>query len=292
MVINDKNMLNTISKNAKSNIGMLLGSLLMSIGIYFFKMPNGFSTGGISGVSTVISGVFSALSPGQLMFIINAALLIVGFIFIGKETGAKTVVCTFAVSGLTWLFEVLFPLEAPLTDQPFLELAYAMLLEGIGSALIFNCNASSGGTDIIALILKKYTSLNVGNALLCTDLIVAISAFFVFGIEIGLFSLIGLFAKVFLIDSVIESFNICKHFMIITSKPEPIIDYILNEMNHSATTFDACGEYTQEKRKVVMTLCRRYEAAKLKQKIREIDQNAFVTIESTSDIIGKGFPNR
>ncbi len=260
----------------------------MAIGVYFFKIPNGFSTGGVSGIATVLGGVVP-LTSGQLILIINTLLLVVGFIFIGKETGWKTVFCSFAFSGFTRILEIVVPMEKPLTDQPFLELTYAVLLTGIGSAILFYFNASSGGTDIVALILKKYTSLNVGNALLCTDFLIAASAFPVFGVKVGLYSLIGLFAKAFLVDGVIESFNICKYFVIITQNHQPIVDYIINDMKRSATTFDAVGEFSHTNRKVIMVLCRRPEAARLKKKIKELDPAAFMTIQTTSEIVGKGF---
>ncbi len=290
--------ISTMKKQSKtvkmliSLLGMLAGSFLMAIGVYFFKIPNGFSTGGVSGIATILGKIIPQVTPGLLIFAINALLLVLGFAFIGKETGWKTVFCSFAFSGFTWILEWIVPLTKPLTDQPFLELAYAMLLTGIGSAILFNCDASSGGTDIVALILKKYTSLNVGTALLCTDFFIAASSFFVFGIEVGLFSLLGLFAKAFLVDSVIESMNVCKSFVIITQHPEPIVDYILNVMKHSATSYDAVGEYTGDGRKVIMTICRRPEAARLKLKIKEIDPHAFVTVQSTSEIIGRGFRAR
>ncbi len=272
--------------------GMIIGALFMAIGVYFFKIPNGFSTGGVSGIATVIGGVTSVLTSGQLILIINTVLLVFGFVFIGKDTGWKTVFCSFAFSGFTRLLEIVVPLDKPLTNQPFLELTYAVLLTGIGSAILFYFNASSGGTDIVVLILKKYTSLNVGNALLCTDFLIAVSAFAVFGIEIGLFSLVGLFAKAFLVDGVIESFNVCKYFVIITQNHEPIVDYVINDLKRSATTFDAVGEFTHTTRKVIMVLCRRPQAARLKKKIKEVDPTAFVTVQTTSEIVGKGFRTR
>ncbi len=268
---------------------MTAGSLLMAAGIYFFKIPNGFSTGGVSGISTLLGHLIPGISVAQFITLFNVLLLLVGFAVIGKETGAKTVYCSLAFSGFTWLLEWLVPLAAPLTDQPFLELCYAILLSGIGSAILFRVGASSGGTDIVALILKKFTRLNVGSALLCTDVLIAASAFFVFDLRTGLFSLLGLFAKAFLIDSVIENLNICKSFMIITSRPEPIEAYILDVMHHSATVVDAFGAYSHTPRKIVFTLCRRYEGFKLKQKLKEIDPDAFVIVESTSEIIGRGF---
>ena len=265
------------------------GSLLLAIGVYFFKVPNGFSMGGVSGISTLFGKLIPWATPGMLMFVLNLILLIIGFIVIGKDTGIRTAFCSLTYSGMTWVFEHVINLNGPLTDQPFLELVYAILLTGIASAVMFHCRASSGGTDIVALILKKYTSLDVGKALLCSDGLIAAAAFLVFGLEAGLFSVLGLFAKAFLIDSVIENLNVCKSFMIITSRPDPVVSYILNVMHHSATTLNACGEYTHQELKAVITVCRRSEAIRLRRFLKETDPEAFVIVESTSEIIGRGF---
>jgi len=183
------------------------------------------------------------------------------------------------------------PLSAPLTNQPLLELVYAMLLTSIGSAMIFNSDASSGGTDIAALILKKYTRLDVGKALLAVDSVVAMSSFFVFNIQAGLFSVLGLFAKAFLVDSVIESLNTCKYFVVITSKREEISQYIIKTLHHGVTVSDAVGEFTKEHKVMIHTVCKRAEAIKLKMKIKEIDPSSFIIVTTSSEIIGRGFRN-
>ena len=268
---------------------MTAGSLLMAIGVYFFKIPNGFSTGGVSGIATVLGKVIPGVTPGALITIINVILLLLGFLILGKDTGFRTIYCSLLFSGATWVLEYVCPLASPLTDQPFLELIYAILITAFGSALLFRFGASSGGTDIVALILKKYTSLDVGKALLCSDALIAASAFLVFDIRTGLFSMLGLFAKAFLVDTVIENMNVCKSFMIVTDDPDPIVDYIINVMHHSATIVDATGGYSRIHKKMIFTLCRRAEAIRLKQKLREIDPAAFVIVESTSEIIGRGF---
>lgn len=270
-------------------LAMTFGSLLMAVGVYFFKIPNGFSTGGVSGLATVLGHVIPVVTPGLLITAINALLLIIGFLVLGRQTGFRTIYCSLLFSGATWLLEFVYPISAPLTNQPFLELVYAILLTAFGSALLFRFGASSGGTDIVALILKKHTSLDVGKALLCTDALIAASSFFVFDFTTGLFSMLGLFAKAFLVDSVIEELSVCKSFMIITDKPEPIVDYIIHVMHHSATSVDAVGEYSHIHKKMVFTLCRRMEAIRLKQRLKVLDPNAFVIVESTSEIIGRGF---
>lgn len=277
-------------KKFKEFIMMTAGAVLLAIGVYYFKIPNGFSTGGVTGIGTIL-GAFTApvITPGAWIWILNIGLLIVGFIFFGKGTGIKTVYCSMLYSTLTFVFEKVTPLEAPLSDQPLLELVYAMLLTSIGSAMMFNANASSGGTDIVALILKKYFKMDVGKGLLFADFIVASSSFFVFGIKTGLFSLLGLFAKAFIVDSVIESINSCKYFVVITDKHEEIGEYILKDMHHGATVHKAVGEYTHGDKVMIHTVCRRAEAVKLRQKVKEIDPHAFIIITTSSEIIGKGF---
>ena len=164
---------------------MIFGIIMMSCSVYFFQTPNNFTLGGIAGVAIVINKLIESASPevaailtqGVLMAIINVALLIIGLIILGKQCTFKTIFCSLFYTGFIYLFEKLNIIgliseTGTLTSQPILELVYAILLFGIGGALVFNCGASSGGTDIIALILKKYTSLNVGMALMIIDMIV------------------------------------------------------------------------------------------------------------------------
>ena len=289
-------MANNKRLTLKTWLFMNLGILLMAIGIYFFKAPNSFATGGVSGMAIILSNVFPFLTQSVYMMIINVLLLIVGVIVLGKECGFLTIYCSLMLSLENWLLETFIPLSAPMTSYPLLELVYAVLLTGVGSAIIFKCKASSGGTDIVALVLKKYTSMNVGTALLCTDFLIAAMTFIRFGEQgitidpqTGLFSLLGLFAKVFVVDDIIDSINLCKSFTIITTKPAAITDVILKDIKHSATIINAYGAYTQEGKTVIMTVCRRSEAIRLRKKVYEIDPGAFMIITKTSEIMGKGF---
>ena len=192
--------------------------------------------------------------------------------------------------------EIVVPLDSPLTDYPMLELVYAVLLTGVGAAIVFKCNASSGGTDIVALILKKYTNMNVATALLCTDFLIAASTFIHFGADeiyfdpkTGLFSVLGLFAKVFVVDDIIDSINMCKAFTIITSKPDEINKYIMEDVKRGVTTYPAKGGYTGDDKTVLVTVCKRAEAIKIRRKVLAIDPDAFIIITKTSEIMGKGF---
>ena len=269
---------------------MTLGSLMLAAGVYFFKIQNNFVTGGVTGIGVIFAAI-TPLSAGTWIWILNIALLIIGFCILGKDTGLKTVYCSMLYSAFTFMFEKYFALTAPLTDQMFLELIYAMLLTSIGSALIFNSEASSGGTDIVALILKKYTSIDVGKALLITDFSVAISSFWLFGAKIGLYSLLGLFLKAFIVDGVIESINTCKYFIVITTKKDEISEYIINTLHHGVSSNSVIGEYTNEERAMIHTVCKRIEAITLRKHIKEIDPKSFVIITTSNEIIGRGFRN-
>ena len=278
-----------IISNIKYWAFLNMGILMMSVGIYFFKTPNSFATGGVSGISIVLAILFPSVSQATFMLIINVVLLILGVIILGKECGMLTIFCSLMMSVETWLFEYFVPLRSPMTNSPLLELVYAVLLTGIGAAIIFRSKASSGGTDIVALILRKYTSMNVGRALLLSDFLIAASTFFVAGVSAGLFSLAGLFAKVFVVDDILDSMNMCKAFTIITTKAQEIDDFIMNDMNHSATVHKAVGAYTGESKQIIITVCRRTEALKLRKRVKEIDPHSFIIITKTSEIMGKGF---
>lgn len=276
---------------------MNLGILLTTVGVYFFKIPNGFSTGGVSGIAVIVAGfaqqnlpgIAQYLTSGNVLTVINVLLLLVGFAVLGKGFSVKTVYCSLLFSFGTFALEHLCPMTEPFTNQPFLELVYAILLTAIGSALLFMTESSSGGTDIVALILKKYTHLDIGKALLLTDFVIAVSAFWVFGMQTGLFSLLGLFAKAFLVDGVIENMNTCKYFTIVTTKPEEISKYITVGIHRSFTKIQGVGGYTGEQKTVLLTVCRRAEGARLRKIVKEIDPGAFVIISNSSEIIGKGF---
>lgn len=275
-------------KKFKNFLTMTVGCVLLAFGVYFFKIPNGFATGGVTGIGTVLAQI-TPVTPGVWIWGLNIVLLLVGFIFLGGQTGVKTIYCSMFYSGITYFLEKFLPLTEPLSDQPLLELIYAMLLTSIGSAMIFNSNASSGGTDIVALLLKKFTSIDVGKALLISDFIVAASSFVVFDIKTGLFSLLGLFAKAFLVDAVIENLNICKYFIVITDKREEISGYIMRTLHHGVTVHSAVGEYTKGEKSMIHTVCKRTEAIKLRAAIKEMDPHAFIIVTTSSEIIGRGF---
>ena len=268
---------------------MTLGVVFLTVGVYFFKIPRGFVTGGVSGIGTVLGKALPILSSATWIAVINIFLLVIGFIFVGKETGIRTAYCSLAFSFFSMILEKIVPVTAPLTTQPFLELVYAILLTAVGSAIMFSQSASSGGTDIVALILKKYSRLNVGQALLYSDFLICLSSFITFGVEIGLFSLAGLFAKAFLVDGIIDNINSCKYFVVITDMPDEVSKFVISELNHSVTTHKVVGGFSGTDKTMIHTVCHRIDAIRLRKKVKEIDPNAFTVITTTSEIVGRGF---
>ncbi|HPS36005.1 MAG TPA: YitT family protein [Oscillospiraceae bacterium] len=279
-------------KVSKETVGDYLictiGALLMAVGIYFFKFPNNFSIGGISGLSIILSNYFHLSSASVITAIINAVLLIFGFILLGRDCGAKTVLGTVVFSVALIVLEELVPLSAPLTDQPFLELFFAVGVPAMGTAMLFNRNGSTGGTDIIAMVLRKYTSMNIGAALLVSDVIITLGSF-LFGIKVGLFAILGLLMKSLVVDSVIESINQCKCFQIITDEPEAIAEFIKTVIKRSATIIEAKGAYTNQKKYLVIAVMRRYQAVQLRHYLKENHLDTFMMIMNSSEIVGKGF---
>ena len=265
------------------------GTLLTAVGSYFFKFPNNFSTGGVTGISVVMTHYFPGLSNGTIVSVINIALLIVGLLLLGKGFGFKTFYVTVAFSAMLKILEVIWPMTQPLTDQPFMELLLGVFLPAWGSALLFNIGSSTGGTDIIAMIVKKYFKCHIGRALLIVDFFITLLTFVAFGPETGLFSMVGLFIRSFAVDLFLENMNTYKYFTIITDKPQEIYSYITDVLHRGATVYQAEGLYKHTEKTVIMTAQGKKQALHLQDVIRQKDPHAFVLVTNTSEIIGKGF---
>ena len=266
-----------------------VGLLLTAIGIHFFKSPNHFAFGGTSGLSIVLAEVFPNSSVGDSMFLVNAVLVVAGLIGLGVKSMGITIYSSFALSAYVSLCEWVYPMTSAFTHDTFLELCFAVVLPAIGSAVVFNVGASTGGTDILAMILSKYTSLQIGRALLVSDLVLVLAAGFVFDIATFLYCLLGLFSKAFVVDSMIESINLRKQMTIVTSKPEEVKGFILYQLHRSATEYHAQGAYTHEDVTVLLTVVTRRQAMLLRNFIRTADPHAFITIVNSSEVLGKGF---
>lgn len=270
-------------------IYITVAAILLDLGVYFFKFPNHFSFGGVSGIAIVLNGIFPVFSASSINFALNMLLLVIGFLFFGKSFGFKTTYASILISVFLTVLEKYCPLQRPLTDQPALELIYAIILPALSSAILFNIGASGGGTDIIAMILKKYTPINIGTALFLVDLIIVIASCMLFDLQTGLFSFCGLMAKSLVIDGVIENINLCKYFTIVCDEPDSICDFIHHELHRSATKFEAEGSYTHHQKYIILTVMKRSQAIELRNFIKRTQPNAFIMITNSSEIIGKGF---
>ncbi|MBR0063414.1 MAG: YitT family protein, partial [Oscillospiraceae bacterium] len=175
------------------------GLIVTAAGISFFKTPNNFAMGGTSGLAIILASLFPQLNVGGSMFIINILLIILGYIFVGKSFAWATTYASLALSGFVSVFELIMPVDHPLTNDPLLELVWAVILPAVGSAIVFNIGASTGGTDIVAMILSKHTSLPIGKALLCADVLIVLATFWIYGIPTGLYCTLGLVTKTFLV---------------------------------------------------------------------------------------------
>lgn len=268
---------------------LTFGALLMACGIYFFKFPNNFSTGGVSALSILLVPVFPQVTAGQFMMFFNILLLVIGLLVFGRGFTFKTIYCSMLMSVFTRAFEIVIPMSGPFTDQKFLELVFAIVFTAAGSAILFNEGASSGGTDIVAMILKKFTRLNIGKALLVSDFILAAASIVVFDVETGFLSIFGLVMKAFVVDNVIDSINLSKCCIVVTNKGEQICNYIHKELHRGATVAPCRGSYTGKEKEMITTVLNRDQAVKLKLYIKEVDPTAFSIITNSSDILGKGF---
>ena len=268
---------------------LTLGTALVAMGTYFFKFPNHFSTGGVTGIAVILSSIFPSITSSRFATLINVGFLLLGFGVLNRGFGVRTVYCSLLFSGMLAGLEWLVPLSGPLTDEKLLELFFGVILPALGSAILFNTQGSTGGTDILAMILKKFTSLDIGMALLYVDVLIAGSTLILIDIETGLFSLLGLVLKSVLVDSVIESLNRKKSFILVTSCPEEVCDFITHTLHRSATFRKGEGAYSHQDKWVVLTALSRAQAVALRRHLKSIDPHAFMLITNSSEIFGKGF---
>ena len=268
---------------------LTLGTFLVAAGVYFFKFPNSFNTGGVTGMAIILHAVFPAVSSSAFASVLNLAFLVLGFFAVGKDFGIRTVYCSILFSGMLSGLEWLCPLSGPVTDQKMLELFFAVILPSLGAAILFNLQSSTGGTDILAMILKRVSSMDIGMALLCVDVLIAGSTLYFVSIEAGLYSVLGLALKSVVVDSVIESLNRRKSFLAVTSHPEEVCQFITHSLNRSATCWQGSGAYTHETKWIVLTALSRSQAVALRVYLKSADPDAFILVTNSSEIFGKGF---
>ena len=273
----------------KEYLMLTLGTALVAAGVYFFKFPNHFNTGGVTGLAVILNAVFPAVSSSTFASTINIAFLVLGFVALDKSFGVRTVYCSVLFSGLLSGLEWLFPMAAPLTNQKMLELFFAVILPSLGAAILFNLQSSTGGTDILAMILKRFSSMDIGMALLYVDVLIAASTLYFVGTEAGLYSILGLVLKSVVVDSVIESLNRRKSFIAVTSCPQEVCDFITHTLNRSATCWRGEGASSHEEKWVILTALSRSQAVALRLYLKSTDPHAFILVTNSSEIFGKGF---
>ena len=279
----------------KKRIGTVIKYIVMTVAVFAvalalhcFNFPNDFALGGVSGLAILLSQ-FLPLSPADFVSIANIVLLILGFIVIGRSFGIKTVYCTTLLSVLLELMERFFPVTSSLTGERLLDLLFAVFLSAAGQAVLFNLGGSSGGTDIIGMIIKKFLRIDIGKAILCVDILIVAGTFWIFGVETGLYSVLGTLVTMMVIDTSISTLNLSKYFLIVTTKPDEVQSFITSMLDRGATRWDAYGAYTGEKKTMILVVMNRYQARKLRDNIKKIDPDSFILVSDTSDIIGNGF---
>ena len=278
-----------LRNNLKDYLIIYLGVLTVAIGTSVFLIPSNLAVGGITGLAIVVNHMVPQIPIGLFLIGMNIILLALGFWLIGSKFGLKTIFASLTLSSTIWIIESAFPLQQPLVDNIFLNLFYGILTIGIGLAIIFYHNASTGGTDILAKIINKYQQIEIGKSLLVADFLVTISAGITFGVELGLYALLGVIMNSFIIDYIIAGFNLKIKLTIITSNPEKIRNYINNNIQRGATIYRAEGAFTGEDKDVLITAMNRREFLALKSYIAKVDEDAFVMVSKVKEVFGEGF---
>ncbi|SHE70012.1 YitT family protein [Clostridium fallax] len=272
----------------KDYIFITLGIILVAIAIEYFFAPNNLAAGGVTGLAIVINHYIPSVTNGTLVLIMNLILFIVAFIFIGGNFGAKTIYASFGLSGVMWFIERFLKPEAITTDLIIASI-FGTIITAIGMALIFNVNASTGGTDIIAKILNKYFHVDIGKCLLSVDFIVTLLGALTFGINKAFYALLCVIINGFAIDRFIEGLNTCKEIMIISNENDKISNYIINDLSRGCTFLNGQGVYSKKQIVVLYTVLQRAEFIKLRDYIKENDPNAFITVNEVHEVLGEGF---
>ncbi len=280
-----------MNKMIKEYLLITIGMVMVAAGMYFFLMPSHLAIGGANGLAIVINHFIPKLSIGILMIIINIVLFIIGFSVIGSSFGFKTIYASFGVSGTVVLLEKNFPMVGPLIDDFLIQLFFGIFISAIGMGIVFNQNASTGGTDIFAKILNKFWGIELGKGVLLFDFFITLMAGFAFGPELGMYSLFGVIINGFVVDATIEGLNIYKQVNIVSECNEDIKDYIVLNLERGATLYEAKGAYTGNKKDVLVTIVDRKDFVKLKNYIHDIDANAFITVSNMNEVLGDGFKN-
>ncbi|PLR67991.1 MULTISPECIES: YitT family protein [Bacillaceae] len=263
---------------------ILLGSGIVAIAFNLFLLPNQIASGGVSGISTITDSLFG-FEPAYVQWAFNIPLFIAGVLLLGKQFGLKTLIGTIFLPFVVFLTKDM----EPATTDPLLGAIFGGIGVGLGLGLVFRGKASTGGTDLAAQIIHKFTGLSLGTCVALIDGLIVLTAAIVFDIERGLYALVGLYVTSKTIDIVQVGLGRSKMTMIITSQEEEVKKAILSEIDRGVTKLSAFGGYTDSERPILMCVVDQTEFTKLKQLVKSIDTSAFVVVMDASDVLGEGF---
>lgn len=275
-------------KGIKDYLIITIGILLVAISLEYFFIPNDIAAGGISGLAIVINNYIPALTPGPLVFIMDLILFVIGFIFLGRNFGVKSIYASFSLSVMMIIIEKVFKPQA-ITDDLILATIFGAMISAVGMAIIFNVNAGTGGTDTIAKIMNKYFHVDIGKGLLAVDFIITSLGAIAFGINVGLYALLAVIMNGTLIDKLIAGFHVCKEVTVISSKNKEISEFILKELERGCTFLKGVGAFSGKDTAILYTVLEWNEFIKLKQYIEKVDQKAFITVGEVHEVMGEGF---
>ena len=264
-------------------IMITFATVIVAAAVFFFLMPSHVSVGSISGLAIVL-GNFVPLKISAITFILNMLLLVLGFLLIGREFGAKTVYTSFLLPVVLAVFETAFPENASITNDAFLDMICYIFVVSIGLAMLFNRNASSGGLDIVAKLLNKYLHMELGRAMSMSGMCVALSAALVYDKKTVVLSVLGTYFNGIILDHFIFDHNIKRRVCIITKKEEELRKFIINDLHSGATVYEAIGAYNGQKHNEIITIVDKSEYQKLMNYMNHEDPKAFITIYNVSDM--------
>lgn len=263
---------------------VLLGSFFVALGFNLFLLPNNIASGGVAGISTILFALFQ-FDPSIVQWALNIPLFFLGIKLLGRLFGAKTLVGTVMVP----LFVSLTSHWDPASSDPLLATIFGGMACGLGIGIVFKGKGSTGGIDLAAQILHKFTQIPFGISVALFDGLIVLTAIFVFSVEQGLYALIGLFVTSRTIDLVQVGLNSSKSIMIVTDKLDEVRYALLNEIDRGVTVWKAEGGYTQTEKKMIMSIVSQKEFSRATQIIKQIDPKAFIIVMNASEVIGEGF---
>jgi uncharacterized membrane-anchored protein YitT (DUF2179 family) len=276
-------------KKLKEYLLITLGIFLAAMAIEFFLAPNKIAAGGVTGLAIIINYYIPNLSVGILILIMNIILFGIAFLVIGGRFGAKTIYASLGLSAIMWVIEQFITPEMIPTKDLMLASVFGTFISGIGMGIVFNQNASTGGTDILAKILNRFVHLDIGKSLLAVDAIISLFCAFAFGAEVGMYAILAVVLNGFVIDYVIDGFNVCKQVYIISNKNEEIREYIIEVLERGCTIFDGRGGFSKSHAQILYSVLSRREFIRLRKFMREVDNRAFIIVSDAHEVLGEGF---